>query len=177
MRASQRVQLRDSLFPGAESEIFAPSVRTTVGFCRPPRVVSLVAGLADLERSKDAPGRLYLSLWTHDWGEGIVEADSTALVYEADPSLSALRVERHWKSKVKALVDLDLIRTSPRGHRDQGYVLLRDPHLVVLETRHKLEARDWWPKWWGAFEARCREVGVDLAAYQQRAKKEEKVAP
>jgi hypothetical protein len=172
VKAPQRAKLREDLFPNAGTEIFEPSVRTTVGFCRPPRIVALVAGLADLAQQKAAPGRLYVSLWTHDWGEGLVEVDPAELIYEADPTLSALRADRHFREKMKALASLGLIRTSPRGHREFGYALLRDPHLAVLELQPQLAGNKWWARWWGAFEGRCREVGVDLDGYRLRVKKE-----
>jgi hypothetical protein len=176
VKATQRIKLREHLFPGSEGEIFAPSIRTTVGFCRPPRVITLVAGLADLAQQKVAPGRLYMSLWVHDWGEGLVEVDPGELIYEADPTLSALRADRHFREKMKALAGLGLIQTSPRGHREHGYALLRDPHLAVLELQPQLASQEWWTRWWGAFEGRCREVGVDLDAYRQRLRKEESAA-
>lgn len=130
--------------------------------------MSLVAGLADLAQAKVAPGRLYLSLWAHDWGEGLIEVDPDELIYEADPTLSAQRADRNFKAKMKGLAALGLIRTSPRGHREYGYALLRDPHIAVLEVRPQLDKQEWWPRWWGAFEGRCREVGVDLDGYRAR---------
>lgn len=168
MRPEQRQKLRDELFPTARNEIFAPSVKATVGFCRPPRSIALVAGLCDLAERKLAPGRLYMSLWTHDFGEGLVEVDPVLQIYEADPTLSGSRAERYFKEKIGALTKLGLVETKARGHRDHGYVLLRDPHLVVQRRRGEWGESPWWDRWWAAYESRCRESGIELGLYTQR---------
>lgn len=163
------LELRARNWPEAEGEIFDPdSSDKGKGYSRIPRTVPMVAGLID-RLDKRSAGRLYITLWAHDRGHGVVDVkDPEALIFEAGYA-NRTRAHRNWLERMQLLVSSGFVWTKPVGTRVHGLVLLRDPHKVVGEmarTGHdKLDAT-WFATWLNAFTHRCLEIGIDLKHYE-----------
>lgn len=167
--STKRRSKRDLLWPDAADLVFDPSDRAfTKGYAQVPRVVPLVARLANELESPVNAGPLYQVLWAQDWGQGIVEVRSfKQLLYEAGYTGRGTRIERTWDERIKILKKLELIRTAPRGLDNYGFLLLVDPYLASL----RLAGSTYGPRmsaWLVQFKLFCEQWGVDLAAYQAR---------
>ncbi len=121
----------------------------------------MIASLIDMLGGKEKAGKLYVTLWAHEYGDGFVEVQDPAQVaFEAGYMTS--RAERTFEERIALLEALGFLRTASNGVRAHGFLLLLDPHAVVEQLRAKDPAGV--PKvWWLAFEARCAAVGIALA--------------
>ena len=152
---------RDLLLPDAEAEVFLPHKG---GWSQAPRTVPMISSLIDELSGKDRPGRLYLALWSYDYGDGYVEVPDPARI-ALEAGYTSGRAERTFVERMKTLRDLGFIRARALGSREFGHVLLRDPHRVILELRASTPDRV--PDiWWSAFQARCSSIGIDLSFYE-----------
>jgi hypothetical protein len=136
----------------------------------------MVSTLIDELSAKDRPGRLYLALWSYDYGDGYVEVPDPARI-ALEAGYTSGRAERTFVERMKTLRDLGFIRARALGSREFGHVLLRDPHRVVLELHASSPSRI--PDiWWSAFQARCSSIGVELSLYEAEiAAKQNESAP
>lgn len=152
----RRVQ-RDMRWPDANTVVFQPK---RGGWAQIPRTVPMIASLLDTISGKDSPGRVYLTLWSYDFGEGYVEVpDPAMLALEAGYMTS--RGERTFVERMRVLRDLGFIRSQPVGIREFGYVLLVDPNRAVVALREAQPDRV--PeRWWTVFVARCGAAGIPL---------------
>lgn len=155
-RASRRRRSqRDRLWADAEAVVF-PTKRG--GWAQMPRTVPMIGTLIDQIRTKESAGRLYLVLWSYEFGDGFVEVPDPAMVaLEAGYTMS--RAERSFNERMRVLCELGFIRTAPLGVREFGYVLLVDPHQVVVNLRAQARLSE---LWWTTFLARCAMAGIEL---------------
>jgi hypothetical protein len=158
-RARQRrLAQRDALWPEADTEVFQP---VKGGWGQVPRTLPMIASLIDELGGREKPGRLYLALWSYDFGEGYIEVPDPARV-ALEAGYKAARAERTFTERMKTLRDLGFIKTQALGAREFGHVLLVDPHRVVVRIRVTAPKRI--PDvWWSAFEARCSGIGIALS--------------
>jgi hypothetical protein len=157
-RASKRRRgQRDRLWSDAEGIVFQSK---RGGWAQMPRTVPLVASLIDQLRAKENAGRLYLTLWSHEYGDGFVEVPDPALI-AMEAGYVTNRAERTFAERMRVLSELGFVRTAPLGVRDFGYVLLVDPHQVVCDMRAR-SPESVPPAWWTAFGARCSTAGIEL---------------
>lgn len=160
----KREARREQLWPGSEREIFNPTNPLTVGYARIPRVLALVGTYIEHVSTRSSAS-MYLGLWCQEYGQGLVEVtDPEMLAFESGIARSTARAMRNWREAVRALIELGFIKTAARGPREHAFVLLRDPHLVIAErlVANELSAPRGWLE---AYEARCRDIGVDLTVY------------
>lgn len=148
---------RDSLWPDAPGVVFTPA---TGGWAQMPRTVPMIASLVDELGGRDKAGRLYITLWAYELGDGFVEVpDPAQLALEAGYVTN--RAERTFNERIAILRGLGLLRTARLGLREHGFVLLLDPHLVVAGIRD--QNPDSVPeRWWTAFVSRCGNIGIRL---------------
>ena len=157
---TRRLKQRDALWPKAEGEVFQPS---NGGWCQVPRTVPMIASLIDDLGGKEKPGRLYITLWSYDFGEGYLEVPDPARV-ALEAGYKTNRAERTFVERMRALRELGFIRSEALGAREFGHVLLVDPHRAVLELWAKDPTRIS-DEWWSAFQARCSAIGIELSEY------------
>lgn len=147
---------RDALWPDAGDVVWQPA---TGGWARMPRTIPMIASLIDgLGGKRETAGRLFLTLWAHEFGDGLVEVNDPALLaFEAGYTTN--RGERTFEERITLLEKLGFLRSKSLGPRTHGVLLLLDPHVVVQNLREKSPASvpD---NWWSAFQARCRAVGI-----------------
>jgi hypothetical protein len=157
---ARRRKKRDALWPEAEQKVYNPTVG---GWARMPRTVPMISGLIDFLSDKEKPGRLYTVLWSHEYGDGLVEiSDPAHLALEAGYFTS--RAERTFAERMKILVDFGFLQAKQVGSREYGVVLLVDPHRVVSAMKAKAGSKI--PEgWWSAFSLRCNDIGIDLAVF------------
>lgn len=149
---------RDELWPDAESVIFQPAFG---GWAQMPRTIPMIASLIDMLGGKrETAGRLYITLWAHEFGDGLVEVNDPALLaFEAGYTTN--RGERTFEERITLLESLNFLRSKSLGPRTHGVLLLLDPHAVVYQLREK-DPKRVPDAWWSAFQARCRAVGIVL---------------
>jgi hypothetical protein len=148
---------RDRLWPDAEEVVFK-----TVGggWSQAPRTLPLLAMLIDHLQPKRSAGRLYVALWSYEFGDGFVELpDPATIAYEA--GFGTARGARSYTERMHVLRRLGFIRTAPIGVHQLGYALLIDPHAVAAGL-HQVSPQRFPDSWWTAFEARCSKVGIAL---------------
>lgn len=148
---------RDTLWPDASAVVFQTAAG---GWSQTPRTVPMIASLIDGMGGKDNAGRVYLVLWSYEYGDGFVDIpDPAQLALEAGYLTN--RAERTFAERIESLRTLGFLRTAAVGLRDTGFVLLLDPHTVVARLRR--ETPELVPdRWWSAFVARCADIGVSL---------------
>lgn len=148
---------RDALWADSKDVVYEPAVG---GWARIPRTIPLVATLADLLAGKKKPGRLYLTLWSYEFGDGYIEVgDPASIGFEA--GYAARRAARSFTERVSELREIGLVRTAPLGVRECGFILLLDPHRVVMKLRER-KPQLIPEQWWTAFVARCSAAGIPL---------------
>lgn len=127
-----------------------------------PRTVPMIASLIDLMGGRENAGRLYVTLWAYEYGDGFVEVpDPAQLALEAGYFTN--RAERTFAERVNLLKNFGFVRSAPSGLRDHGFILLLDPHRVVTNIRTKKP--DQVPdSWWSAFQNRCTNIGIPTYA-------------
>ena len=154
-RARRRTQ-RDAFWADAEGIVYHP--KETGGWSQTPRTIPMVATLIDRIGGKNEAGRLYLTLWSYDYGDGYIEIPDPALL-GLEAGYSPTRAERTFGERMKVLQELGFIRTKPLGQRTHGYVLLLDPNVVIgvhlAEDPSKISG-----DWLSAYTARCLGVGL-----------------
>jgi hypothetical protein len=156
--AVRRRGQRDNLWPDAATVVFKTA---SGGWAQMPRTVPMIASLIDVMGGKDNAGRLYVTLWSYEYGDGFVEVpDPVQVALEAGYLTN--RAERTFNERIAALRELGFLRSAPVGMRDHGFLLLLDPHAAVVRLRK--ESPSAIPeRWWTAFVARCANIGVALA--------------
>jgi len=162
----KQVKRRNELFPGAEKRIFDVNSKQVKGYVRMPRIVPLVAMLADQQKD-ESPGKLYQVLWSRDWGDGFIEVtDLKQFTYEA--ALGGTRARRNWRERIGILKWLGLIETAPRpAGEEHAYILLIDPYKAVMKLRDAPPGGFTFPQtWWAVFEEVCNRFSIDLESYR-----------
>lgn len=141
----RRTARRDELWPGSKNEVFDPDDPRVQGYARLPRNVPLVMSLIDSLDPRINAGSLYLALWCHDYGQGLVEVDDVRhILFEAGYAGVTSRGERTWRERIRLLAEHGFIRTKDRGLQEAGWILLRNPVKVVRELQAKgLVPVDW----------------------------------
>ena len=155
--AARRRQQRDELWPDAAKIVFNVDGG---GWAMTPRTIPMIASLLDHIGGKEHPGRVYVTLWAHEYGDGLVEVvDPLQLALEA--GYFTPRAERTLLERLELLRSMGLIRAAPRGPREFAFILLLNPHTVLAEwyaTKTHI-----FPKgWWSAFRAWCLFVGIEV---------------
>jgi len=150
---------RDALWPEASAVVF-PTVAG--GWSQMPRTVPMIASLIDHISGKDKPGRLYITLWSYEYGDGFVEIPDPAQV-ALEAGYFTNRAERTFSERIAQLKTMGFIKTASVGMRDDAFLLLVDPHRVVAQI-HTIDPEHIPERWWTAFKARCALIGVKLAA-------------
>jgi hypothetical protein len=148
---------RDQHWVEANDVVFTTA---TGGWAQMPRTVPLMSALIDELGGRNKAGRLYITLWAYEMGDGFVEVpDPAQLALESGYITN--RAERTFNERIAILRELGFVRTARLGLREHGFVLLLDPHPVVMAIREKSPERV--PeRWWTAFVARCGAIGLNL---------------
>jgi hypothetical protein len=155
--AARRIAHRDALWPDAADVAFR---RTRGGWTQMPRTVPMIASLIDQLGGKNKAGRLYIALWSYDYGDGFVEVRDPVLM-AGEAGYVTGRAERTFAERMRELEELGFIRTAEIGAREFGFALLLDPHIAVAKLRQRRPAAV--PaKWWSAFVARCTSIGLGI---------------
>jgi hypothetical protein len=148
---------RDTLWPDAAGVVFSPA---SGGWTQMPRTIPMIASLIDELCGRDKAGRLYITLWAYEFGDGFVEVPDPAIL-ALEAGYVTNRAERSFHERMTILRELGLVRAAPLGLREFGYVLLLDPHHVIAKMYYKKPGKVP-PHWWTAFVARCGTIGITL---------------
>jgi hypothetical protein len=108
-------------------------------------------------KAKGNPARVYFELWTRVFEEGYLKiVDEEGAAYAA--GYDGKRATRTWRQHMALLSSQGFIRCAANGNKPFGFVLLRNPYLIVAERLKNGELTD--QAWLGAFVSRCTEVGA-----------------
>jgi hypothetical protein len=152
----RRTKLRETLWPDIkESDLWLRSQRT--GFTTIPRTMSLIGQLLDRAAGKGTPVlSTYLTLWCWIYDEGIVEIrNQRELAWES--GFSGNRAEGTWRTRMRRLEELGLIKTRPGLAGQFQYVLLLNP----LKAIQRLYASNTDDLLYVTFLARLTQIGAD----------------
>ncbi|WP_459857158.1 hypothetical protein [Humidesulfovibrio idahonensis] len=79
----------------------------------------------------------YFALWCRAT-VGVVEVESEqAMALEA--GFTGQRAIGAWKDRIRSLIELKLIKTTPGYGNDFGFILLRNPYLLLHELKGKID--------------------------------------
>ena len=154
--SARRTKLRETLWPDVnESALWLRSQRT--GFTTIPRTMSLMGQLLDRVAGKGSPVlSTYLTLWCWVYDEGIVEIrNQRELAMES--GFSGNRAEGTWRTRMRRLEELGLIKTRPGLAGQFQYVLLLNP-IKAIQKLYNTNTDD---LLYVAFLARLAQIGAD----------------
>lgn len=158
--AAKRLQLRESLWPGAEPQLWHRTKED--GWSTIPRTLPLIMTLIDLLKPGRDASRVYLELWCRQFDDSFVQVDDEEALAYSCGYLTPTRNVRSLRERLGLLEELGFIEVKPNGSRKYGYILLKHPHKIAKEIRDKNlnpEIRD---KWWGAWTKRALDVGAAI---------------
>jgi hypothetical protein len=124
--SDRRTTLRQGLWPDVvEGQLWLRKQRA--GFTTVPRTLPLIGQILDQESGKGFPlSGVYFTLWCWVYDEGIVEVrDPRAMAHES--GFSGPRAESTWRTRMKRLADLGLIKARPGLAGEFQFVLLLNP--------------------------------------------------
>jgi hypothetical protein len=128
--SERRKDLRQRLWPDVlDEELWIRTQKT--GFTTIPRTMPLLMRIMDTLAGKGTPVSMpYLALWCWTFDEALVEIrHPKQFAYES--GFSGPRAESLWKSRMRKLEEIGLIRAKPGLSGDYHYILLLNPILVI----------------------------------------------
>lgn len=131
-----RESIRSRLWPARDGLTWPPATGHG-GWFKAPRCLPLLLKILKFKSVSDDkdPGRAYVQLLSEAWDDSVVvmrdEGDHAELA-----GYDRRRGIRTWRERVRLLAKLGFVEVEPAGEREFGYVLLRDPYLVV-EQLHR----------------------------------------
>jgi hypothetical protein len=156
--ASKRLELRDNLWPDAESVVWLHTKYK--GFKSIPRLLPLICALikAKKGKAKGDPTAVYLDLWCRVWDEAFLDrVDEYEFSFSS--GYTGNRAVRTWREHIQLLESLGFIRTKSSGNRGYGSILLLDPIRVCVDNHAKGHVDD---DWWNAFRKMAIDYGTKL---------------
>ena len=107
------------------------------GYTQIPKIMPLfLHGLDSIEGYKKM-SETYLALWCRAT-VGVVEVESEQTM-ALEAGFTGQRAVGAWKDRVRSLVELNLIKTTPGYGSDYGFILLRNPYLALHELKGKMD--------------------------------------
>ena len=127
--ANSELDLRDSMWPDAEDELWDRSVFG--GFTTLPKTLPYIARIMD-DLSKGFPlSQTYLALWCATWDNSFVRLNRPADLAFAS-GFAGERAERTWSDRMRRLETLGFIKTRPSGASRLGFAFIPNPHAVIF---------------------------------------------
>lgn len=128
--AKKVIDLRSRLWPDlSEDELWSRGRYD--GFTTIPRTMPLIMNIIDdLSKGSKHTSITYLALWGHAFDEMYVSlqnADDLAFY----SGFTGQRAVRTWKERIKALDELDFIRTAPGTSGPYSHAVILNPHFVI----------------------------------------------
>lgn len=132
-RKTSNEQMRKRLWPDvAEAELWLSNRRT--GFSQVPRGLSLVNRIIDRLSVGKPLSNVYFALWCNLFDNAVVRIDNaTTSSFEA--GFSGPRAVTTWKSRMRILADLGLIKIAPGPSGEFGAVLMLDPYKAIANLK------------------------------------------
>ncbi len=155
--ATKRLQLRESLWPNADTYVWHRSKEH--GWSTVPRTLTLIMTLIDLLKPGYDASRVYLELWCRQFDDSFVQIDDEEALAYACGYVTQTRNVRSLRERLNLLHKLGFISIKPNGSRKFGYVLLLQPHRVAKKIRDTTSNPEIHDKWWGAWVKRAVDVG------------------
>jgi|GEM_PF-521916 len=127
--ANSELDLRDSMWPDAEDELWDRSIFG--GFTTLPKTLPYVARIMD-DLSKGFPlSQTYLALWCATWDNAFVRLNRPADLAFAS-GFAGERAERTWADRMRRLEVLGFVKTRPSGASRLGFAFIPNPHAVIF---------------------------------------------
>lgn len=151
-RQTKKERMRDDLWPDAAEVVW--DYRSNQGWLNVPRFMPAILRVIDSLSSGKPVSSTYFDLWCRTYNDGFVDA---ARVGEMSffSGFDGERAQRTWKSRLKILEDLGLIRTKPGASGDMSYILVLDPAPILEKLRTDGKIQD---RFWNAYQGRVAEV-------------------
>ena len=178
------VELRDSLFPNAESRMWDRS--RFHGFTTMPKTMPYICRILD-ELSKGQPlSDTYVALWCATWDNAFVRLGRMPdLAFAA--GFTGQRGSRTFQDRLRRLVDLGFAEVAPSGNQTMGLAFLPNPHARIVELYQakldpagdpalKAKAVGLQAATYNAFVERAQELGATDVAASLKALREPKDA-
>ena len=150
------VDLRSQLWPEIGTELLW-NRKEHDGFTTIPRTMPHILQIMDDLADNGKPiSNLYLSLWCRVFDESVLEIKSIEhMAFES--GFSGQRATTTWKQRMKKMEELGFIATQAGASGDYSFVLIYNPHKVILEHNQKGNIQQ---AKFNALYARAQEVGA-----------------
>jgi len=126
--AEKEISFRNSLWGDAAELIWDRS--TAKGFASIPKTFPIVTRIMD-ELAGHPVSPTYLTLWCQTWDNGFAKISNVKdLAYAT--GFTGQRGERTFRERVRELERLGFVKSSPNGSEPLGYILVVNPHAVIL---------------------------------------------
>ena len=122
---SQKMAMRDSLWPGMKAEALWDWGKSD-GWLNIPRAMPLLLRIMDLQSKGKPLSGTYLDLWCRTFNDGFVIANKPReMAFFA--GFAGERAERTWSARMRTLEQLGYIEIKPGPSGAISYVLILNP--------------------------------------------------
>jgi hypothetical protein len=158
--------MKEELWPNIPDEFFWDRKKAG-GFTTMPRTITFLMNIIDTLTKGQPAGMTYLTIWSRLFYPGVVAlASEKQMAFEA--GFTGERAVDTWRKRMRHLKKLGFIDYKPGNDHDFQWVLVFNPHHVVLRLGDKIQER-----YRTGWLARAMEIGAkDLGSPPQAAKKE-----
>ena len=158
--------MRDVFWPGMDEECLWDRKKAG-GFTTMPRTMTYLINIIDTLTKGQPAGMTYLTIWCRLFFPGIVAlASEKQMAFES--GFTGERAVDTWRKRMRHLKKLGFIDYKPGTDHEFQWVLVLNPHHVILRLGDKVQER-----YRAAWRDRAIEVGAkDLGPLPEVSKKE-----
>jgi len=113
------------------NEIWRPD--SSVGYTQVPKIMPLFLHGIDSIQGHKKLSETYFALWCRAT-VGVVEVENEKTM-ALEAGFTGQRAVAAWKDRVFSLIDLKLIKTKPGYGNDFGFILIRNPYVLLHELQ------------------------------------------
>lgn len=129
-------EIRNNTWPElAQIEVWHP--KSSKGYTQVPKIMPLfLCGVDSIEGNKKM-SQVYFALWCRST-VGVVEVESEqAMALES--GFTGQRAVGTWRERIRSLAGANIIKTAPGFGCDFGFILLRNPYVVLAELKGRMD--------------------------------------
>ncbi len=131
--------LRLAYWPAIDDEQLW-SRKRHAGFTSIPRTMPQIMNIIDALTKNKPAGQAYFVLWCRTFDESLLVIDNP-MTLAAEAGFSGERALTTWKDRMRTLADLGFIDAKEGPTGAFHYVLLLNPHKVVLRLKDRIQER------------------------------------